>query len=174
MGFIPNQQNNTGFFIPTTTIYDTSQINSLPDESDELKNLLVILYQNINNISKSLNAKATGSYQLQEFVNGKTFFNPNTSQINQPQRSNFSMTYYLLNLPPGVTTTAHNLPITSAWTFTDAYGMANDTVGFNYYPIASGSVGSVSVMVNLTNFVITNLTGLTFNKSYLTLEFLKN
>ena len=171
--FIPNQKADTGYFLPTTTIFDSSQINSLPGESDQLKNLLVIMYQTINQISKATNAKYTGIYTQQEFVNGKTYFNPVTNEINQPQRSNFSMTY-LVSVPPGTTPFPHGLPLTSAWAFTGLEGFANDTTDLLYYPFGSGNTGQISIMVNDIDFVITNSTANTFDTTYVTLFYLKN
>jgi len=148
--------------------------------------LIVQLYQNVNNIALALNAKVTGLYPLntlngasytqQEFVNGKVFPSPDINNPNNT-RSNFTQSYLVRNVGAGVTTIAHNLPITSAWTFTQAYGMANDTVGFRYLPIAFASAGganNIELRVNATNIVLTNNSGISFNIVYLFVEYLKN
>ena len=81
---------------------------------------------------------------------------------------------YLVSVPPGTTPFPHGLAITNAWAFTGLEGFANDTVGLNYYPFGSGNTGQISLMVNITNFVITNTTAITFNQTYVTLFYLKN
>ena len=64
-----------GAFVPTNLIWDVQQLQSVDVNSPEFKELLVRLYQNINNIALVLNIKDTGMYQLSEFVNGQLFFN---------------------------------------------------------------------------------------------------
>ena len=173
MAYITNQVQNTGLYLPTTTVFDTSQIQSLQGVSEELKQLLVVLYQAVNNISIAANAKETGIYNLQEFVNGKVFFDPNPVSLNSQPRSNFRKVFYLTNLPPGVTAFNHLIPLTASYSFTNMWGMANDTIGFNYYPINAGGAATISINGNLTQLVITNNTAVTFNVVYVYVEYLQ-
>jgi len=55
------------------------------------------------------------------------------------------------------------------------YGVGNDTVGFNYYPFDSSGVGNnIEIIGNATQITVTNHTGITFNVTYIVVEFLKN
>src|SRR5690606_37364445 len=72
-----------GLFVPTTNVWDPSPIFQLP-ESEELKLLLVRLYQNLNTVSLALNLKESGYYDTQEFVTGKVLFpNPDLNSSSQ-------------------------------------------------------------------------------------------
>lgn len=172
MPYIDNSQANSGLYIATTTVYD--QINS-SNLSDELKQILVVIYQNTNNIALALNQKESGIYDLMEFVNGQGWFVPPPgTSANMQLRPDYTKVLWITNLPPGVTTVAHLLPITATWTFTLIQGVANDTVGKNYYPFgASGAGVDISVVGNATNIVLTNNTAITFNKTYVVLKYLK-
>src|ERR1700676_4672214 len=67
-----------GAFVPTTNIWDVTEIYSVNVNSDEFKELLVRLYQKLYKMSILFNLKDTGYYPTQEFVNSQLFF-PNPS-----------------------------------------------------------------------------------------------
>jgi len=82
-----------GLFVPTTNVWDVSEIYSLEGIKPEFKELLVRLYQNINNLSLALNLKDTGYYTEEEFVTGQVFFpNPSLSSTTQ-QTPTFRQTF---------------------------------------------------------------------------------
>jgi len=71
---------NVGSFVPTTNIWDVQRLYEVDIKSPEFKELLVRLYQNVNNIALSLNSRDAGYYDNTEFINGQTFFpNPTLS-----------------------------------------------------------------------------------------------
>ena len=82
----PNQ--SQAFAVPTTNIWDVSQVYSTNfDSPDQIQELFVRLYQNLNNISLSLNARDAGYYDTMEFLNSQVFFpNPalNSSTATTP------------------------------------------------------------------------------------------
>ena len=114
---------------------------------------------------------------MQEFVTGAQWFNKVQNQTpNQPLRSEYRSVYNVGTLGAGATTVAHNLAITSTWTFTDIYGAASDTTGNNYYPLPFASAAgatNIELRVDGTNIVITNNSGVTFSTCYVVLEYLK-
>ena len=173
-------QLNPGAFIALTSVWDVARLQDIDVNTPEFKELLVRLYQNINNIVMLLNIKDTGYYTLQEFLNGQAFFpNPLLSSTT-PQaptfRQVFRKTFNIGALPAGVTTVAHNLTIQAAWSFTRIYGVASDTIGFNYYPLpfaSAGGAANIELRVDLTNIIITNNSGVVFDKCYVVLEYIK-
>lgn len=173
--YIPDQQINTGSFIPTTNVWDVSQIYETDIGSPEFKELFVRLYQNVNNIVLALNTKDSAFYLTEQFVNGQVFTNIN--DLNQLElRPAFRLFVNIGPLPGGVTTVAHGLSITNTWKFTRIYGVASDTIGFNYYPLPWASAAgatNIELKVNATNVVITNNSGINFNFCYVILEFVK-
>ncbi len=179
MGYIPQQKNDTGLYIATTTVIDS--INSSDELSSSLKQILVVLYQTVNNIALALNKKESGIYDLTEFVNGQGWFDPNPNKgVNDQPRSDFRKVYYLTSLPAGVTNITHLIngttPLTAQYTFTKLYGMANNTSTFNYYPIPFASAGgatNIEIRANSTQIVITNNSGVVFNSVYIIAEYLK-
>lgn len=176
MGFIPNIPANIGVYIPTTDVYDLSRISQVDVNSEEFKLLLVRLYQNLNSIALALNLKESSYYILQEFVNGQLFF-PDVTGINSEFRQDYRIVINIGALPAGTTTVAHNIPITTAYTFTRIYGTATDNTGNNFYPIPyigpTGGAVYISLQINLTNVVINNQSGVTFNECLVILEYLK-
>lgn len=71
-----------GSFVPTTNVWDTSEVLAADVNSEEFKQLLVRLYQNINTIAIVLNSKDTGYYVSSKFTNGQLFF-PNPALTSQ-------------------------------------------------------------------------------------------
>src|SRR5574338_508502 len=127
MPYIPDQQINTGSFIPTTELLDVSQIYSVDVNSLEFKELLVRLYQALNKISLITTNKDSGYYVEEEFVNSQQYFNP-TDPSPLKTRGVFRRTYNIGALGAGATNIEiyvdnTNIVITnnSGVAFTDCY-----------------------------------------------------
>lgn len=174
-GYLPDVQQNTGLYVGTTNVWEFNQLLTLDVNSEEFKLLLVRLYQNVNDIAVVLNWKDSALYTLTEFIDGQQFFS--TTQNPDDLRSDYRILINVGVLGAGVTTVTHNLNITTAWTFTRIYGTATDNGGGNYYPLpfaSAGGANNIELRVDNTNVVITNNSGITFNKCYVILEYLKN
>lgn len=174
-GYIPNITDNTGLYVPTTDVWELSQIANVDINSEEFKLLLVRLYQNINNIAYVLNLKESAYYLQTQFVTGQQFFSADPTMPNALRGS-----YRLMVIPgalgAGVTTTPHGLPVTSTWQWTRVTGAATNTgtlVGYNM-PWAGAAGTYIDVHVTATDVVIDNGSGVTFDKSLVVLEFLKS
>jgi hypothetical protein len=176
MAYNTDQQINTGSFVTTTNVWDVAQIYSVDINSPEFKELLVRLYQNINNISLVLNTKATGYYINQQFVSGKLFFNPNANPNDSTQlRPGFIMTVNTGALGAGVTAVNHNIPVTDTYHWMFIYGAATNTSTLVGYPLpyADAAGNNIQVSVTSTQVVINNNSGITFTDSQVTLEYCK-
>jgi hypothetical protein len=170
------QQINTGSFLPTTNIWDTNQLDDINVNSDDFKELLVRLYQNINNIALAVNTKDTGFYVLEEFVNGQLFFNANTAgptDLKPVFRRVYNVTVSFNNTD--TIQKAHYLSINEQWSFTRIYGAASNTTTLAYYPIPfAGAAGAyISMTVDSSNIVIVNESGVDFDTVYLVVEYIK-
>jgi len=172
-----------GAFVPTNNIWDVQQIYSTEVTSPEFKELLVRLYQNINNIALVLNVKDSAIYPLQEFVNGQLWFqNPSYNSSTAGDASLRQVFRIVINfgvLP--VTTSksvAHTIPITPMTTFTRIYATASDTTGNNYLPIPYASASgtdNIQIDVNATNVTITTASDRSnFNICYCILEYIQS
>lgn len=176
MPYINNPEGNIGSYVPTTNIWDTSQIYDVEVTSPEFKELLVRLYQNINNIAVVLNTKDTAFYINNEFNFGSQFFNlvdPSPLAL----RPGFRITVPTGALGAGLTTVAHNLVVTNTWHWVYIGGAATDTVNLLGYPITYGGAAgnNISVNVDATNIYINNQSGITtFTDSMIILEYLKS
>lgn len=176
MAYIPDQTQNTGLYVPTTNVWDVSEIYQIDINSDQFKELLVRLYQNVNDISLALNNKESAFYYLEEFVTGQQYFNPAS---NDPllYRNGFRRTVNTPNVGAGVNTFAHGITIGSTYSFVHIYGALNNTTTGNYYPISFASAGganNIELRADNTNVVITNNSGLTFLTGSVVLEYVKN
>ncbi len=159
-----NQQyRRTGSFVPTTQVWDQSQIEK-SNISPEVKNLLVRLYQNINQIALVLNTKSTGAFYQQEFVIGDLLY-PNTTQKNT-YRQIMRKVVAIDSLPGGATPNPllvpHGLNPSEQWSFTRIYGAATDVSGapnFVYIPMPYAAVvaaNTLELYVDQTNVIITS------------------
>lgn len=172
-----------GAFIETTSVYDITQLASTDVNTPEFKQFIIKLTRNLNKVATLLNIKDTGYYPRTEFVNGQLFFpDPNLNSLD-PQPPTYRQVYRLLinfgALPNTATKNiAHNLTITSNWTFTRIYGAASDTTGNNYLPLPYASTvlaNNISIDVDGTNVIITTGANRSnFNASYVILEYIKD
>jgi hypothetical protein len=182
--------NQTGAFVPSNYIWDVAQLQQVDVNSPEFKELLIRLYQNINQISLVLNIKDTGVYSTSEYVNGQTYFaNPNNtsaSPVSPVQRAVIrKVINYTLPLPnAGTATIPHGINVNTAaantfgTTFTRIYGVANDTVNGSYLPLpyaAPALAGNITLRVDPTNvYITTGNNRNSFTTTYIVLEYLPN
>lgn len=170
-----------GSFVPSTQAWELDS----PDlTSENIRGLLVRLYQQINLIAVVLNTKHSGLYPLQEFVNGKQFF-PNraydsstTTTPTQRQVFTIVVPYYQALPNNGMATIPHNLDITENWTFVDIYATANDTTNKSYLKLPYSSTTSIAnnieLSVNATDVIIkTGSNRSNYTTTYVVLEYLK-
>jgi len=107
----PDYLSNTGSYVQTTQVWDVSDITNIKDINSDLRDLLVRLHQQINNIALVLNGKTSGLFLTnQEFVTGDQYFDQ-TSTNQLLLRAVFRRVYYITALPAGVTNIAHGLPL---------------------------------------------------------------
>lgn len=175
--------NNIGSFIPTTFIYDVSTILDVEVTSPAFKELLVRLYQSVNNMALVLNMKDTGYYITdREIVCGQIFF-PNpaldaTTTTTPTMRPVFRKVINFGQLPNNATTSIpHEITVTANTTFTRIYGCASDTTGFTYLPIPYASkVANMIIELNIdaTNINIDTGTNRTnYDVCYVVVEYLQ-
>ena len=176
---------NVGAFVPTTSVWDVSEIYSTDVTSEAFKELLVRLYQNINNISMSLNIKDSAYYDTEEFVCGQQFFpNPalsSASTTDPAMRQTFRQVVNFGVLPNTATkTAAHNIAVNAGYTFTRIYGVASNTTGLSYIPLpysaatVTPAADNVELWVDGTNVNVKTGKDLTaYNVCYVVLEYLK-
>ena len=174
---------NQGSFVPTTSVWDVNEIYSTEVTSPEFKELLVRLYQNINNMAISLNTRDAGFYPTQEFVNGQVYFpnpaNSSATAVKPTLRQVFRKVINFGALPDKTTKSIpHGLTITPAYTFTRIYGTSSDTTNFQYVPIpyATGTASnSLELWVDATYVNIdTNHDYSMYTITYIVLEYLKS
>jgi hypothetical protein len=177
------QAQNTGSFIATSNIWDVSQIYSTEVTKPEFKELLVRLFQNLNNMALSVNGKDAGIYHTDEFVNGQTFFpNPalNSTTASKPeQRQVYRKVINFGALPnTAAKPVAHGLSVNKAVSFTRIYATATDPVGLTYLPIPYASpvlANNIELSVDTTNVTITTGSNRSaFTTCYVVLEYLKS
>lgn len=170
-----------GSFVPTTNIWDVGLLYQTDVNSPEFKELLVRLYQNVNNISIALNTKDTGYYTTQEFVNGQLYFpnpalNSSTPTV-ASYRQVFRTTVNFGALPnSGTKSVPHNIAITDAFTFTHIYGTASDVTGNSYIPLpfVDTSGNNIELNVDATNInIITTSDRTNYTVCYVVVEYLK-
>ena len=170
-----------GLFIPTNNVWDVDQIDSVNVNSPEFKELLVRLYQNINNISMAVNLKDSGYYVQNEFISGQVYFqNPalNSTTATRPQfRDVIRKVINFGSLPnTGTKSVPHELTPNSSYSFTRIYGTASDTTGLNYIPLPYASpvlANNIELKVDATNVtIITGSNRSNFNITYVVLEFI--
>ncbi len=174
-----------GAFVETNFIWDVQQLESVDVNSDEFKELLVRLYQNLSKMATVLNVKDTGFYQVTEVVNGQLYFsNPanNSSTIANPalrqvMRKVINYTTALPNVA-GAIGIPHLINCTAATTFTRIYAVTNDVTNKVYLPLpyaSSVANDNIELSVDANNVNITvGKNRATFTITYIVLEYLQS
>lgn len=162
---MPNypDQLHPGSFVPTTFIWDIARLNEIDVTSSEFKELLVRLYQNINDIALSLNTRDSGFYTLQENINGQLLFKDPALTAVTPTNPEFRQIFRKVinfgTLPnTGTRTVAHNILIQQQYQFTRIYGCATDPVNQIYIPLPYAdptAANNISLQVTSTTISIT-------------------
>ena len=178
-----SSQLNLGMMLPTTNVYDVGQIYTLENVDEGLKQLLVSLYQNLNNMALAVNAKDTGYYPLQEFLTGKLLFpnvNPSTTSTSTPVfREVFRMTVNFGALPNATTKQVpHYIDVNSSYSFTSISGCATRRDAFGGIPIPySSSTANDCIECSVDDTYITIITAADYSDyelCYITIEYIKN
>lgn len=175
-------QANPGAYVPSTNIWDVSQVYTVENIDPGLRELLVRMYQNLSNMANLLNIKDSGYYVQNEFLNSQGFFqNPSTTTnttINPELRNVFRTVVNFGALPnAGATSVNHGISVTSTYTFTRIYGCASNP-GTAFIPIPYASsvdvAHNIQLDVNATQVTIT--TGANYSAyttTYVVLEYIK-
>lgn len=176
------QVSNFGSFVPTTNIWDTSEIYQIDINSIQFRELLVRLYQNVNNIAIVLNSKDTAIYDnTQAIINGQIWFpDPTLSSLtttSPAQRQVFRTVINFGALPnAAIKSVPHNIICNSSTTFTRIYATASDTTGLAYIPIPFVAISGNNIEINVDATNVNIDTGATnysnYNICYVILEYL--
>jgi len=172
-----------GSFVPTTNIWDVSEIYDVDVNSPEFKELLVRLYQNLNNISLSINTRDAAYYNTSEFVSGQLFFPDPTLNSQSNSAPDFRQAMRLVidfgSLPnTAAKTVPHGLIMSSTTTITRLYAAASNPTGLVYIPIPYASptlANNIELSVDVTNVTITTGSDRTaFTRCIVVLEYLQS
>lgn len=151
-----NQQyQRSGSFVQTTQIWG--------NETD--RQLLIRLYQNVNQIAVVLNTKTTGAFYEQEFVTGELLFPNINNYTNNPptvpvERQISRKVINFGALPAaGTKSVPHNLDIGPQWTFTQIYGSSTNPTLFTTPPTPFGAVPTGMNYIPLPYVSVRDATG---------------
>ena len=166
--------------LPTSEIYDVSDIQSMDVKSGEFKELIIRLVMNANRQNLAINSKDTAIYDVLETITGQTYFPAPTRTT---QRAAYRKCFVVINpagalVWPGVTTIPHGLTLNTALMITDLWGVAADPATNTYLklPYASATlVNNIELNITGANIVITPGKDRTaFTKVYIVIEYLKD
>lgn len=178
-----SQRGNHGSFLPTTQVWDVSEIYQTDVTSPQFKELLVRLYQNLNQQALVTNGKDTGIYHTEEFVSGQVFFSDPLLDSSTPdravQRQGLRKVINFGALPNTSTKSVkHNITLQESVTFTRIYGTSSDTTNKLYIPLPYSSstlINNIELWVEGDYVKITTAADWSAcTKTYVVLEFLKN
>jgi hypothetical protein len=162
-------RDNTGLFIPTTNVWDLYFVESLTKD-EQLRNVLVKLYENMNQIALALNKKDSGIFVELEFVNGQTFTNDDI-QV-------FRKLIVCGSLPDSSTKRIpHYIDFGNSYSFTKIYGCATNPIDLFGIPLpyaSATSVKNIELYVDQNDVVITtSATYSQYTTTYVVLEYIK-
>lgn len=173
-------------FLPTSQVWDISELKEMSVTSPEFKNLITKLYQDLNTNTTALNDKVIGLYDTREYACGKTYFSaPTVGGASTQATTPYLRTVYRKVIDFGalpdiaVKTAAHGITLTSSLFFTKIYGTSADPVTNTYIPLPYADpwafANGVELWVVGANVSIkTGSLRSAFTKTYITLEYIKD
>lgn len=160
-----------GAYLPTTSIFDTSNVRNIDVNSNEFKNFLVDLLQTVNNIALVVNVKESGYFYLtqdnQPFTTGAVYFPASGSNVGR----NVSRKVINFGALPnsGTTSVAHGITFDSQLIATRIYGAATNP-GNGFVPVPNVEI---KVTVDTTNInIITTANYSAYTVCYMIIEYL--
>lgn len=172
-----------GTQLPTTYVWDVSQIQNLNISSD-FKELLIRLYQNLNTMANVINTKESSYYLTTgHFYNGQNWF-PNSNmglaanyRTIEP-RSGIRAVTIDIPLPNTATVSVpHNITCTTQTRIFVKYAMAYDNTGTSWLPLPYASSVAANVIelnIDNTNINITTNTNRTAYTAIVVLDYIQN
>jgi len=176
-----------GVFTPTTQVWDVGEVQSANIDNKALKELLIRMYQNLNRMALSVDARQSGEYALIEAMNAQKWFmdttitggvvSPKTGdQRRQAFRKVFNWGKPLPNAASD--TIPHNISLNNDLMFTHIYGVTRNSTGAGIWlplPFASPTLANnIKLSVEGANIVIeTGSNRTAFTETYIVLEYLK-
>jgi hypothetical protein len=177
-------QSSSGTFIPTTQVWDVSELRDIDVTKPAFKELLVRMYQNLNSMALSINNKESSFYDTSETVKGQSFFankaNDSSTSSAPEGRQVFNKVINFGALPnAAIKNYAHGIDIKRGFTFTRIYGCAtqqentNPAVAFNAISIPYSTI--VLLDISATDVVITTTADYSsYANTYIVLEYVKS
>lgn len=174
-------RNYVGAFVPTTNVWDPTELYTTEVTSPAFKELLVRLYQNLNQLSLVTNVKDSGMYVDSEFVTSCQFFpNPALSSATGQApvlRQVFRKVINFGALPNTATkSVAHGIAPTASFSFTRIYGCStNPSTSYIPLPYASPVLANnIELNADATNVNVTTGSNRTaYTITYIVLEYIK-
>ncbi len=172
-------QNTFGSTVPTTFVLDVARLSDINVNSDDFKELLVRLYQNLNRMALVLNTKTSGYFPINQFVTGNQWF-PTTAATSLTNALYRPETRIVINfgmLPnAGTKSVPHGINVTSQTVWVRIYGTATDPIGLTGIPILYASsvlANNIELNVDATNVNVTTAADYTaYTTTIIVLEFL--
>ena len=177
-----SRSGNSGSNVPTTQLWDTTDIYRANINNKDLTELLVRLYQNLNRLAISCNNKESGFYDIEETSTGQQFFplpGLNSTGTRYPDfRIPDRKVINFGALPDtGTKSVAHGIHCDANTIVTRTYGSTTDpTGGFSYLtlpypsPIAANNIELSSTGTNVSITTGSNRSAYTI--CYIVIEYL--
>lgn len=175
--------------IPTTQVWDSSEVTNQENLDDATKEILVRMYQKLGDMAQMVNYKETGMYSTEEFICGKSYFpNPalssstsRTPKLRQVIRKVINwvdITGASKTLPNASSDSVpHGITFDANTILTRLYGAATDHINGVYIPLPYVAPKDDNIALWATNTDIWIETFATdrrdFTIAYVVIEFLK-
>jgi hypothetical protein len=175
-----NKQLLSGSFVPSTQIWDVTDVYGAEIKDPKLQELFIRMYQNLNKMSIVLNVKDNGYYDIIQNSCSQLYF-PQQAPGASTQVKYRPVLRLVVNfgaLPnTSAKVVAHGITTSANTIFTRIYASASDTTGQGYIPIPYASptlANNIELSVDGTNVTITTGSDRTnFTTCYVVLEYLQ-
>jgi hypothetical protein len=148
-----------GPFIQTTNVFDVIDARDLDTSSEDFKQLIIRLSQQVNDIAIQLNKKVHGDYSLIAYANGRTLY-PEVPGGNE--RGTGFVTIDFGALPnAGMKSIAHNIVFNADTRITYLYAVANNPtipkgLPIPYVDVTTAGASNIELNIDNTNVNITD------------------
>lgn len=170
--------------LPTTDIFNVSNIESMNVSSPDFKQLIVKLAQNANQQNLAINSKGSGTYSSLEDLSGNTYAigtgSSATGVVNTAKGSYIKLiTFGALPIASTAKSIAHGIPFTAAYKIIRISGGATNPTTQVYIPLPFSHPDSaaygISLLVNATHVIVTTGTAdwSAWTETFIFIEYVK-
>jgi hypothetical protein len=162
--------------LPTTSLFDLTSLRDIDVKSEEFKEFIVRLYQEVNKHAIFINQKDHGIYSIEQYGSCKQYF-PAVSPGNFRGIARTALPFTFVGFSPGTVTVPHNIVFNADTRVTLLQSEANNPAGqlslpIPYVDVTGAGAGNIQISMDNTNvYIVTAIDYTAYTDNFIVIEY---